>query len=153
MRDIDLFVGVASVGNDPNWRGNACSNEEAFGELSAMAGTRKQVLPGLLPKLDIAARCRIDGRYLYIHGKLMSYKIHLGSSHVLTDPGTQYLCIVPATSSMAESVGNSKPSLGHIFLPFEGDSTLSSIISKAIMLADDDKIRDDIILEQFLRAT
>jgi len=152
MRDIDLFVGVASVGNDPNWRGNAHWRSAAFGELSAMAGTRKQVLTDLVPKLHIADRCRIDGRYLYVRGNLMSYKIHLGSSHVLTDPGAQYLCIVPAGSWVAADPSTTTSNAGHIFLPFEGDSTLSSIISKALMLADDDKIRDNIILEQFLRS-
>ena len=33
-------------------------------------------------------------------------------------------------------------------LPFEGDDTLSIILSKAFMLADDDKIKDASIISQ-----
>ena len=33
-------------------------------------------------------------------------------------------------------------------LPFEGDNTLSVILSKAFLLADDDKIKDRSILSQ-----
>jgi hypothetical protein len=36
----------------------------------------------------------------------------------------------------------------HVRLPFEGDSTLSIILSKAFMLAEDDKIRDASIRRQ-----
>lgn len=36
----------------------------------------------------------------------------------------------------------------NIFLPFEGDSLLSLILSKAVLLADEDKITDSAILRQ-----
>jgi len=35
-----------------------------------------------------------------------------------------------------------------VFLPFEGDAGLSVIISKAILLSEDDKITDPTILSQ-----
>jgi hypothetical protein len=35
-----------------------------------------------------------------------------------------------------------------VFLPFEGDRTLSIILSKALLLADDDKITDASITRQ-----
>jgi len=37
---------------------------------------------------------------------------------------------------------------GRLWLPFEGDRTLSIIISKALLLAADDKITDPVILNQ-----
>ena len=148
MRDIDLFIGVSSIGNDPTWRDSgrcgvdpAYWHNVAFGELGMMAGTRRTVLAALLPKFKIADRCSLDGRYLMVRGNLLRYKIHIGSSNVLTDPGGQYLCIVPAQVD----------DVGKLFLPFEGDPTLSAIISKAFLLAEDDKIRDDIILNQMLQ--
>ncbi len=65
MRDVDLFVGVASLGNDPNWldggpevRYRDYWNSYSFGELTESARTRKQVLETLLPRLKIAERCR-----------------------------------------------------------------------------------------------
>lgn len=51
MRDVDLFVGVASVGNDPMWRdsGGLPAYRDywqgySFGELTEVARTRKQIL-------------------------------------------------------------------------------------------------------------
>jgi hypothetical protein len=38
-----------------------------------------------------------------------------------------------------------------VFLPFEGDSKLSVILSKAFLLAADDKIKDPTILNQIRR--
>ena len=35
-----------------------------------------------------------------------------------------------------------------VFLPFEGDSTLSVILSKAFLLAEDQKVKDPTILRQ-----
>ena len=37
---------------------------------------------------------------------------------------------------------------GDVFLPFEGDTLLSLIISKAFLLADDKKIKDPTIRRQ-----
>jgi hypothetical protein len=45
--------------------------------------------------------------------------------------------------------GNASPKAGgKVFLPFEGDSTLSIILSKAFLLAEDCKINDPTILRQ-----
>jgi hypothetical protein len=38
--------------------------------------------------------------------------------------------------------------LTKVFLPFEGDTVLSIVLSKAFMLVDDDKITDQTILSQ-----
>jgi hypothetical protein len=147
MRDVDLFVGVTSIGADPAWadqgdqRARAYWQSYAFGELNATASTRRDVLAGLLPKLKIAPRCSLDGRFLKVQGHLRSYKIHLGSANILMEPNDQYLCIVPD-----RRVGAS-PSRG-LVLPFEGDTTLSIIISKAILLAGDDRITDETIVRQ-----
>src|SRR5262249_49195385 len=85
MRDVDLFVGVASVGNDPTWldggpdeRYRAYWNQYSFGDLSATAQTRKAVLEKLLPRLKIADRCSFADRWLMVRGDLRTYKIHLG---------------------------------------------------------------------------
>ncbi len=54
-------------------------------------------------------------------------------------PNDEYLCIVPDRSSKNDA---------SVFLPFEGDSTLSIILSKAFLLADDAKIKNRTILRQ-----
>jgi hypothetical protein len=138
MRDVDLFVGVCSIGNDPDWQDleNEYWLSSSFGELSATADTRKEVLSVLLPKLKIANQLQLDDRFLIVDGKLKSYKIHLGSSNIQILPDNQYLCIV-----------GTKP-YEKVMLPFSGDRTLALILSKAFLLVNDDKIKDPSIVSQ-----
>jgi 23S rRNA maturation mini-RNase III len=149
MRDVDLFVGVASVGNDPNWRDGGLQDYRnywesySFGDLTEVAKTRKQVLEKLIPRLKIAKQCEITEKFLVVKGSLRTYKIHMGSGNILMEPNDQYLCIV--VDRKAEDVGNK------VFLPFEGDAVLSIIISKAMLLADDTKIKDTTITSQINR--
>lgn len=146
LRDIDLFVGVASVGNDPTWQDGGPEGRYrdywhlySFGELSATAETRKQILERLIPRLSLAQRCRIEGRFLKVQGDLRAYKIHLGSGNILMEPNDQYLCIVP---------GRGVSSTQDLYLPFEGDAVLAIILSKAFLLAEDIKITDPTITSQ-----
>ncbi|NNE89364.1 MAG: DUF4132 domain-containing protein [Silicimonas sp.] len=146
MREADLFVGVASVGNDPAWHDRGPTPEArdywqhfSFGKLDNFAATRKEVLESLLPRLKIRDAAHIDGKFLFVDGKLNTYKIHLGSSNIMMAPGDRYLCIV---------AGGVKKGSGNVTLPFEGDARLSMIISKALMLAEDDKITDPVITSQ-----
>jgi hypothetical protein len=149
MRDVDLFVGVCSVGNDPEWVDSADRPEEmrdywstyAFGELSATARTRRDVLERLLPGLKVASRCRLEDRYLVVEGELNTYRIHLGSANVMMEPGSRYLCIVRDGSDRRAA---------RSFLPFE-DQILSMILSKALLLADDRRIEDPAIVSQLGR--
>jgi Domain of unknown function (DUF4132) len=144
MRDIDLFVGVTSIGADPNWgaeHGDAHAeywHRFADGELSTAAENRKAVLESLMPKLAIRDRCRFSDRHLVVRGESREYKIHLGSGNVLMEPGSRYLCIVRGGGDSAATVP----------LPFEGDAMLATILSKAILLANDEAIKDETILRQ-----
>ncbi|HTL30791.1 MAG TPA: DUF4132 domain-containing protein, partial [Tepidisphaeraceae bacterium] len=117
MRDVDLFVAVSSVGNDVNWhdRGDAIGaywHDFSFGDLSATAQTRREVLQRLIPRLKIADRCSFTARFLVVRGDKRTYKIHLGSGNILMEPNDQYLCIVP------DMRVRSKDST--VYLPFEG---------------------------------
>jgi Domain of unknown function (DUF4132) len=147
MRDVDLFVGVASVGNDPNWRDNGGLpayqtywQSYSFGDLSELAKTRKAILERLIPRLKIKDVTEIKDKFVVVKGKLRTYKIHIGSTNILMEPNNQYLCIVPNQ--------HKKDVTDKIFLPFEGDSGLSIILSKAVLLTDDDKITDPTITSQ-----
>ncbi len=149
LRDVDLFVGVASVGNDPNWADGGPGGQYrdywqsySFGELSATAQTRKALLERLIPRLKIADRCTLADRFLIVRGSIRTYKIHLGSGNILMAPNDQYLCIVPK-----QTTANGE----RVHLPFEGDGTLSIILSKAFLLADDMKITDPTITSQLKR--
>ncbi|MEZ6049143.1 MAG: DUF4132 domain-containing protein [Planctomycetaceae bacterium] len=147
MRDVDLFVGVASVGNDPTWQDGGPEGRYrdywenyAFGELQESARTRKEVLARMIPRLKIASQCCLEDKFLIVEGARHVYKIHLGSGNILMSPNDKYLCIVPDAGS--------RMSQDSVYLPFEGDRTLSIILSKAFLLAADDKIKDKTILRQ-----
>lgn len=151
MRDVDMFVGVSSIGNDPNWLDTGADGRVihrtywqsyAFGELSEAAKTRRELLERLVPRLKIAPRCTMDDKFLIVRGELRTYKIHLGSGNILMTPNDQYLCIVPKQGGKPAS---------NVFLPFDGDSLLSIILSKAMLLADDKKITDPTIMRQIIR--
>jgi len=148
MRDVDLFVGVTSVTNDPTWRDTGPQghldywNQWSFGELSENAKTRRQVLERLLPRLAQSSQFSLKDKFLLVKGSLRTYKIHLGSGNILMEPNDQYLCIV-ADNSAPASRGPQ-----NLFLPFEGDTTLSLILSKALLLANDLKIKDQTIVRQ-----
>ncbi|SEG61993.1 protein of unknown function [Actinacidiphila yanglinensis] len=146
LRDVDLFVGVASVGNDPTWQDGgpgghfrAYWESYGFGELSQTARSRGDLLARLVPRLAIGDRCHVEGRFLHVRGDRHTYKIHLGSGNILIAPYDAYLCIVPKAAPATPDVG---------YLPFEGDRTLAVILSKAMLLARDTEITDRTILSQ-----
>lgn len=150
MRDVDLFVGVCSIGNDPNWADRGTIDpfaqywhDYSFGELRATAHTRRELLSQLIPRLSIAACCKLSDRFLVVRGQFRTYKIHLGSSNIQMEPNDKYLCIVADRSGPSRDTTHSR-----IFLPFEGDTTLALILSKAFMLANDSAISDPTILKQ-----
>jgi hypothetical protein len=147
MRDADLFVGVTSVMNDPTWRDTGPEghrdywNQSSFGELSENAKTRRDVLERLLPRLAPSAQFTLKDKFLIVKGSLRIYQIHLGSGNILMEPNDQYLCIVPDRAPASKTLQN-------VFLPFEGDVTLSLILSKAFLLANDSEIKDKTITRQ-----
>lgn len=149
MRDIDLFVGVCSIGTDATL-GQAETDHRGmreywqnsrFADLTASALVRKDTLDMIISKLAIASQCRFEGKYLQVEGKLRSYKIHLGSGNILMSPNDQYLCIVSDHKKALHA-------LDQMYLPFEGDQMLSLILSKALLLAADDQITDRSIVQQ-----
>ncbi|MFF8412466.1 DUF4132 domain-containing protein [Streptomyces omiyaensis] len=143
LRDVDLFVGVASVGTDPGWRDRGEDRgfgdywtRWGFGEPTEGARVRREALARLLPRTRIADRVELTDRFLRVRGELGTYRIHLGSGNVLREPSDTYLRVVVDRSREA----------GKVFLPFEEDGgMLSVILSKAFLLAADDRITDPAI--------
>ncbi|GII05981.1 DUF4132 domain-containing protein [Planobispora takensis] len=137
LRDADLAVGVTSTGLDPHGRGEYWQSY-GFGELTESARVRRDALARLLPRLAIADRCTLTDRFLVVRGDLRTYKIHLRSGNILMEPNDAYLCIVPGRGAS-----------DRLFLPFEEDGgLLSVIVSKAFLLADDTAVTDPSITHQ-----
>lgn len=146
LRDVDLFVAVTSVANDPNWadggpngRFGTYWQEWAFGELGQSANTRKELLTKLAPKLSIADKLEIKDKFLIVQGKRQKYAIHFGSGNIQILPSNRYLCIVP---------DRTPPETTGLKLPFAGDGLFATILAKAFLLVDESKIKDQTILSQ-----
>lgn len=152
MRDVDLFVGVTSVGNDPEWAGRSAKgrsgeawHRHALGELTAMAEIRRERLERLLPRLEL--RASIHGRFLRVRGQLGAYKIHLGSGHVLMEPKDQFLFF-----SRSEDVD--KPvNFGNLLRAFSDDTVLLKVVQRAVLLSADKNIRNGSLRKQIASAT
>jgi uncharacterized protein DUF4132 len=152
MRHADLFTAVASIAADPNWldRGGDAEHPSQWGRhaddywretntaaLVESGKRRRAMLERIVPRLKIAARLKLEDRYLVVQGTRHEYEIHLGSG--ACSRGGRHICIVPKSTAEGDK----------IWLPIEGDRTLSIILSKALLLAADDKITDPVILGQF----
>jgi hypothetical protein len=151
LRDVDLFVSVTSVAADPawfdghldRWPGDHLGYWQRAHDapLTATAEVRRSALARLLPRTRIADRCELTDRHLVVRGDLHTYRIHLGSGNILVEPGSTYLCIVPAAKAPREK----------LFVPFT-DERLTVILSKAFLLAGDTAISDPSIVAQLKRA-
>lgn len=128
MRDVDLAVSVAHAGGvDP----------ETSHSTMEMRAT---IISYLLPMLRIE-NVKIEDRHAIISGKLADYSVHLGSG-VVHQLGGAMIPILPVHSQHK----------GKIFLPFvDDDPKTAEIISKIILLADDSKIKDPMILSSISR--
>lgn len=128
MRDVDLVVSVAHAGGiDPE---TSASSLEA----------RTTLIVETCNLLNIQ-NVQVKNHHAVVSGKLGNYTIHLGSAVVHKQPGGS-LCIVPIHSQHR----------GRLFLPFvDNDPKTAEIISKVILLAKDNEIKDPTILEQILR--
>ena len=151
MRHADLFTAVASIAADPDWldRGRDAAHpsqwdrhaqdywrETNTAALVESGKRRRAMLERIVPRLKIANKLKLEDRYLVVQGTRHEYEIHLGSG--ACSRSGRHICIVPKSSAEGDK----------IWLPFEGDRTLSIIISKALLLAADDKITDPVILRQ-----
>lgn len=125
MRDIDLVVSVAHAG--------AVDPEASHSSIEMRAVLLRESCR--LFKLNNVA---IAGSHATITGTLGTYSVHLGSAVVHQLPG-KYLSILPVHSQQR----------GRLFLPFADDDPKSAeLISKVILLAQDEKIQDPTILTQ-----
>ncbi len=127
MRDLDLVVSVAHAGGiDPEASTSSIESRSALIRETAALLNLENV--------------KLSEKHVIIDGKLANYNVNLGSGVVHKQPGGS-LCIIPVHSQHR----------GRIFLPFvDNDPKTSEIVSKVILLARDEQIKDPTILEQIL---
>lgn len=125
MRDVDLAVSVAHAGGvDPETSHSTIEMRSVLVELT-------------LPMFHLN-NVKVKGNFACIEGKSGNYNIHLGSGVIHREGGAQ-IAVLPVHSQ----------SRGKLFLPFvDEDPKTAEILSKIILFAEDDKIKDPSILNQ-----
>ncbi len=101
---------------------------------------RAAILSFILPlfKLD---NVRVEGHHALIEGSLADYTVHLGSG-VVHQQGGAMIPVLPVHSRHR----------GKIFLPFVDDAPKTAeVISKVLLFAEDQKIKDPMILTEIRR--
>lgn len=130
MRDLDLLIARAITDDGEGYTS------------SETVAARHALLQALSPALG-GERLSIGDRAAHVQGKRAKYRINLASAHIHIEPGA-YLCVIPDWSAARSKVR----------LPFEdSDDRTAEIISKIVLLLDDDKITDPSILQQINRST
>ncbi|MBQ2153207.1 MAG: DUF4132 domain-containing protein, partial [Clostridia bacterium] len=125
MRDVDLAVSVAHAGGvDP--------------ETSHSTIEMRSVIADYNIKLFGLKNVSVEKNHIMIDGKWGKYTIHLGSG-VIHMVGGHAINVVAVSSGKKSK----------IFLPFlDEDPKTSEIITKMVMFANDDKIKDPFIMRQ-----
>lgn len=125
MRDVDLAVSVAHVGGvDP---------ETSHSTIEM----RRTIVECILPLFKLT-NVFFKGNFVYVEGKLATYNIHLGSAVVHQSTGNA-INILPVHSQQR----------GKLFLPFlDEDPKTAELVSKVLLLAQDEKIKDPFIMDQ-----
>jgi len=130
LRDLDLFVGVSTVANDPSWSEAGVKTswsrywtDAVRGELAPLAATRREVLTRVLPRTTLRDRATLQDRWLVVG----EHRIHLGTANVWRAEDSTPQVVLPDRRA--------KDHVARVFLPFEGDSMLATILAKAFVLA------------------
>jgi predicted DNA-binding WGR domain protein len=144
IRDLDLFVSVSSIGVDPSFNVAGATpeileywNRFTGSDLSESGKVRREAIQNLLPSLPNAKQMTLEKNHLVVRGTIAAYCIHLQSGAVFKKESYQHVCIVAKASPSDKSL-----------TMLVGDPMLSLIVSKALLLANDDKIKDKSILNQ-----
>lgn len=149
MRDVYSMLESCPTNLDPTWQAHGNTRRVSNRNPQAVSTAiwqselkRRNELEQLIPRLKIGSACSLEGDYLVVRGKLGDYKISYKNGCIFMSPSHQYLCIVSARQELI-------PVQTSHLLHIEHDHQLSMIISKALLLANDDQITDSTILRQF----
>ena len=125
MRDVDLVVSIAHVGGvDP--------------ETSHSTIDMRRVIFAFNMELFGLTNVTFEGSHAFIRGTLGNYNIQLGSGVIHREGG-----------GMINIVSVHSQQRGKLFLPFiDEDPKTAEILSKILLLAEDQKIKDPYILRQ-----
>ncbi len=127
MRDVDLAVSVAHAGEvDPEMSHSTVEMRRAIAEFACKSFKLKNV--------------SFTDSHALVKGSRANYTIHLGSGIIHLEGGLM-INVLPVHSQKR----------GRIFLPFvDDDPKTAEIISKILLFAEDEKIKDPFIINQIV---
>jgi hypothetical protein len=140
MRDVDLIVSVAHPDD-----GEVHLPHREYEHSQEMMEHRGDVIRALARDLNLEG-VHIEEHFVRVKGKQANYRIHLGSASVYIEPA-HHLCIVPDRTVKQKATG--------LYLPFldEHDNQTVEIISKMLLLLNDNQIEDPLIVQQIQQAS
>lgn len=143
MRDMDLVVSVAQWDEPAEMVARtgppSGSSKDLVKTSLNRIDARKAIMSALFSK-DPRVMVPEVGEYLEIEGKLHQYRIELGRANVFLLPEATHICIIPSRKLKAQE---------KLYLPFEEkDEKTAEVLSKIYLLLEDNKIKDEIIIEQ-----
>jgi hypothetical protein len=122
LRDIDLIVSVAHA--------TGAAPETSASTLESRAALVRETC-----RLLGLSNVEIGNKYILITGRLANYRIHPGSGIVHRVPG-----------AMIPVISDQQTERGRLFLPFaEDDPAAVDILSRVLLFANDEAIRDPLI--------
>ena len=129
MRDVDMTVSIAFVGGvDPETGSSTKELRASIVECTAELMKFKNV--------------SVSDNFIHIKGTLADYTVHLGSGLVRQVGGTE-IPIIPVHGQHR----------GKLYLPFmDEDPKTVEIVSKVVLLSEDNKLKDPTILKWIQRA-
>ncbi len=126
--EVDRMISRCTVANDPAFDRSRVRRQytdyfeaATWGPLTASGQARREALARLLPELRVALT--LEGDFL----RAGQHEIHLGTTQARLI-GTQEVLNVPIGRAQTNAVAK-------LFLPFEGDALLATILAKAFALA------------------
>lgn len=138
-RDMDLFIAITSIANDPELSLKTEQQEyyreefnKGYFSDNATAKIRKQVISVIAPSLGLLPS--FDKNFLIVQGKLNKYRINLGSGFAQLADSQKHINLLPDIKPMKKSK--------KVHAPIQDDETLYIILAKALFLEKDDKIDD-----------
>jgi len=151
MRDLDLFVSVATVAGDPTWLQDPQAapvlagywDRAGRGGLDRLRASRRQALAPMYATPGPGDRFQLTERDLVIHGSLATYHIDLATAGVRMEPAGKWLSFDTKLTAPAGTTDLFP------WIPLTDDhEILSRITLRATTLANDEQLASRALLRQ-----
>jgi hypothetical protein len=151
MRDMDLFVSVATVANDPVWIEKFSGErrladyweQAAHGGMDALIANRREMLTLLYGSTSPGDQFELLDRALIVRGSLATYRIDLATGNVLLESTGKWLSFDTPRPKDDEDRRLAR------WLPiFDDDEILLRIMVRSGILAEDERLAGRKLLKQ-----